>query len=68
MSFEEYLELIIKKIADGERVNRKEFDERMKLFFQIIGSGMSIKAARNVMDLYMPPKPESVYYPFPDEL
>ena len=68
MSFEEYLRSTLGKIAAGEEIDVKVFEERVKTYLKLLNRGMSRKAAKNVMDLYMPPIPESVYYPFPDEL
>jgi len=53
MSFEEYMTEQITKIANGEPIARAEWEERMKLYLNLVSSGMSPKAARAVMDSYL---------------
>jgi len=43
----------IGKIARGEAIDRAEWEEYMKLYLNLVRSGMIAKAAKAVMDLYM---------------
>jgi len=53
VSFEEYMTEQIKKIASGESIDRELWEERMKLYLNLVSGGMSPKAARAVMDSYV---------------
>jgi len=43
----------IEKIARGEPIDRQAWEERMKLYLNLVAGGMSPKAARAVMDSYV---------------
>jgi len=53
ISFEEYMTSTIEKMAKGDPYDRELWEERMKLYLNLVSGGMSPKAARAVMELYM---------------
>jgi len=53
VSFEEYMTEQIKKIASGDPIDRELWEERMKLYLNLVSGGMSPKASRAVMDWYI---------------
>jgi len=53
MSFERYLAEQIEKIAGGQPEVDPKFKPLLKLYLKMIEGGMSVKAAKAVMNWYM---------------
>jgi len=53
MSFEAYMAAQIEKIAETGKPSDPKFKQRFKLYLKMIEGGMSVKAAKAVMNWYM---------------
>jgi len=53
VTFEEYLTESIKKICEGQPVDRKLFEARIQVFLRLVAKGVEPARARRIMDLYL---------------
>lgn len=53
MKFARYLTETIIQIAAGQPIDKELYHDRIGVYLELIGRGMSPTTARHVMDLYM---------------
>jgi len=53
VKFEEYLTESIKKICEGQPVNRALFEARVQVFLRLVAKGVEPERARRIMDIYL---------------